>query len=55
MLQMNLYTFLSFSLAVLGLGCCTRAFSGCSKQGLLFAVALGLLTAVASPAAEDGL
>ena len=37
-----------FFLAVLGLHCCTRAFSSCSKQGLLFAAVRGLLTAEAS-------
>ena len=41
-------------LAVLGLCCCARAFSSCGERGLLFAVR-GLLTAVASLAAEHGL
>ena len=44
-----------FSLAVLGLRCCTQAFSSCSKWGLLFVVELGLLIAVASLVAEHGL
>jgi len=42
-------------LAVLGLLCYTWAFSGCSKVGLLFAVAHRLLTAVASLVAEHRL
>ena len=41
-------------LAVLGLRCCTRAFSSCGERGLLFAV-YGLLIAVASLVAEHGL
>ena len=35
-------------LAVLGLRCCTGAFSSCSKRGLLFVVVRVLLIAVAS-------
>ena len=35
-------------LAVLGLRCCTRAFSSCGKRGLLFVVVRGFLIAVAS-------
>ena len=42
-------------LAVLGLGCCTRAFSSCSERGLLFVVVRGLLIAVASLIVEHGL
>ena len=42
-------------LAVLGLHCCTRAFSSCGQQGLLFVVLRGLLIAVASPVVEHGL
>ena len=42
-------------LAVLGLHCCTQAFSSSGKRGLLFAVVHGLLIAVASLAAEHGL
>ena len=34
--------------AALGLRCCTRAFSSCSEQWLLFIAVPGLLTAVAS-------
>ena len=44
-----------FILAVLGLHCCTRAFSSCSEQGLLFFPVHGLLIAVASLVAEHGL
>ena len=40
---------------LLGLRCCTRAFSSCSKQGLLFVVVHSLLTVVASLVAEYGL
>ena len=38
-------------MAALGLHCCTRAFSSCGQQGLLFIVICGLLTVVASLAA----
>ena len=41
-------------LAALGLCCCSRAFSGCRDQGLLF-VAVRLLIVVASPVAEHRL
>ena len=47
--------FLFFVLAVLGLHCCTQAFSSCSEQGLLFVAVRGLLIAVASLVAEHGL
>ena len=43
------------SLAVLGLCCCTRAFSSCSERGLLLVAVRGLLIAVASLVAEHGL
>ena len=33
-------------MAVLGLRCCTRAFSSCCKRGLLFVAVRGLLIAV---------
>ena len=39
-------------LAVLGLPCYTWAFSSCGEQGLLFVVVPGLLSVVASLAAE---
>ena len=42
-------------LAVLGLCCCTRAFSGCGEWGLLFIAVRGLLIAVASLVAEHRL
>ena len=42
-------------LAVLGLCCCTRAFSSCGERGLLFVVVRRLLLAVASLVAEHGL
>ena len=42
-------------LAVLGLRCYERAFSSCSKRGLLFVAVRGLLTAVVSLVAEHGL
>ena len=41
-------------MAVLGLRCGTRAFSGCREWGLLFTVVHQLLTAVASLMAERG-
>ena len=42
-------------LAVLGLRCCSRAFSSCRERGLLFIAVCGLLIAVASLVAEHGL
>ena len=42
-------------LAVLGLRCCTRAFSSCGEQGLLFVEVHRLLIAVASLVAEHRL
>ena len=42
-------------LAALGLRCCTRAFSSCSEQGLLFVAVHRLLIAVASLVTEHGL
>lgn len=41
-------------LALLGLHCCTRAFSCCRKQGLLFIEVHGPPTVLASLAAEHG-
>ena len=46
---------LIYLLAVLGLRCCTWAFSSCGEQGLLFAEVHGLLIEVASLVAEHGL
>ena len=42
-------------LAVLGLCCCVRAFSSCSKPGILFVAVHGLLIVVASLVVEHGL
>ena len=42
-------------MAALGLRCCTRAFSSCGGQGLLFVAVHRLLIAVASFLAEHGL
>ena len=42
-------------LAALGLRCCTRAFSSCGEQGLLFVAVRGLLIVVASLVAEHRL
>ena len=47
--------FFNLFLAVLGLRCCTQAFSSCGEQGPLFLQVCGLLTAVASLAVEHGL
>ena len=47
--------FICLFLAALGLCCCARAFSSCSKQGLPFVVVHGLLIAVASLVAEHRL
>ena len=44
-----------FFLTVLGLRRCAQAFSSCGEWGLLFVVLRGLLTVVASTAAEHGL
>ena len=52
--KMYLIYLFSF-LAALGLHCCTRAFSSCGGQGLLFVVVRRLLIAVASLVVEHGL
>ena len=57
--KMSFFSFLRFVclllfMAVLGLRCGTRAFSGCREWGLLFTVVHQLLTAVASLMAERG-
>ena len=49
------FIYLFIFLAALGLRCCTRAFSSCYNQGLLFIAVHGLLTGVASLDAEHGL
>ena len=47
--------FIYLFLAALGLRCCTRAFSSCGEQGLLFVAVRGFLIMVVSLAAEYGL
>ena len=60
-LGLNSYTYSFFKMfiylfmAALGLCCCTRAFSSCSDQGLLFVAVRGLLITVASLVVEHGL
>ena len=49
----NLFIYLF--LAVLGLHCCTWAFSSCGERGLLFVTVRGLLIAMASLVVEHGL
>ena len=44
-----------FFLPVLGLSCCTQAFSSCGEWGLLLVAVHRLLIAVASLVAEHGL
>ena len=48
-------TSIFFFLAALGLRCCTRAFSSCGEQGLLFVAVHRLLIEVASLVAKHGL
>ena len=47
--------FIYLFLAALGLCCCTRAFSSCGEQGLLFVAVRRLLIVVASLVEEHGL
>ena len=54
-INLFIYLFIHLFLAVLGLCCCTRAFSSCGERGLLSVAGPGLLTAVASLVAEHGL
>ena len=42
-------------MALLGIRCCTRAFSSCGERGLLFVAVRGLLIVVASLVAEHRL
>ena len=49
------FFFFNLVLAVLGLRCCTWAFSSCGEGGLLFVVVRGLLIMVASLVAKHGL
>ena len=44
-----------FLIFLLGLGCCTQAFSDCSEPGLLLVAVCRLLIAVASLVMEHGL
>ena len=44
----KIYLFIYLFLAALGLRCCARAFSSCSKRGLLFVAVRKFLIAVAS-------
>ena len=55
MCDLFIYLFMYLFLAVLGLRCCTWAFSSCGELGLLFVVVCGLLIAVASLVVEHGL
>ena len=50
-----MYVFMYVCMSVLGLHCCTQAFSSCSERGLLFVAVCGLLIAVASLVVEHGL
>ena len=52
---LNLFIYLLFFLAVLGLRFCVRAFSSCGKWGPLFIAVRGPLIIVASLVAEHGL
>ena len=47
--------FFILPLAVVGLHCCTRAFSSCGELGALFVAMRGLLIVVASLVAENRL
>ena len=53
--KLNLFIFIYLFLAALGLRCCARTFSNCSKQGLPFVAVRRFLIAVASLVAEHGL
>ena len=50
-----IFILLVLFLTALGLDCCTKAFSSCNKQGLLFAAVFELLIVVASLIAKHGL
>ena len=54
-IRKTLFFFFNLFLAVLGLHCCMRVFSSCSKRGLLFLAVRGLLIAVASLVVEHRL
>lgn len=49
------FLFISYLLAILGLRCCTWAFSSSGEQGLLFLEGLGPLDVVASFIVEHSL
>ena len=49
-----LFIFGCIGSSLLGLSCCTWAFSSCGERGLLFVAVRGLLTVVASLVAELG-
>ena len=49
-----IYLFIYLFLTVLALCCCTRAFSGCGGQGLIFIAVHRILTEGASPVVEKG-
>ena len=52
-MRLFIYLFILFIYFwLLGLRCCTRAFSSCGEWGLLFVAVHGLLIAVASLVAE---
>ena len=51
----NKFIYLFLFLAVLGLRCCTWAFSSCGERELVFVAVCGLLIVVASLVAEHGL
>ena len=50
-----IYLFMYLFMAVLGLRCCTWAFSSCGERGLLFVAVRRLLIVVASLVVEHGL
>ena len=49
-----IFYFIYFFLAVLGLRCCTQAFSSCGERGLLFVAVRVLLIVVVSLVVEHG-
>ena len=55
MIYLFIYLFMYLFLAALCLCCCAQAVSSCSEWGILFLAVRGLLIAVASLVAENGL
>ena len=55
LIHLFIYLFIYLFLAVLGLCCCSQAFSSCGEWGLLFIVVRGLLIVVVSLVAEHRL